>query len=262
MSGISSQNKASAFAAMLKQTQQHYNPAAREQVGDVKNNPNSRFPVTLGNADRDDDEYRRRGALVDQKSGVVPGVGLAIAPEGYFDYVKRKEDENIYVNFQEWILKNCDFSTPESVQYWTDMFPFIRERMEAEIEREGELQKKLAKIAAVGPTQEEDWFTLYCLNQGLIKPYNTPLYRMNDDKAQPYQGGLFSIFNMAPFAAFKTKTGEMVVNTTNPIDGAWTGAANYKGISRGIDTQSVAQTPNVTQSSLESIYKKYLNPWG
>lgn len=215
MSGIMSNGnaKAAQFTQTLKETQNKYNPAAREQVGDRANNPNSLFPVKLGDSDPQDDKYKRRAALMNPTTGVVPGVGQAIAPEEYFEYIKRKEDESQYTNFKEWIFKNADLSTPETAAYWTNLFPFIKEKMYAEIEREADLQASLAKISATGPQTEHDWYLLYCLQQGLIKPYDTPLYMMNDTSKQPYRPGLFSIFNLGPI-----RTATPVVGYKDPLN--------------------------------------------
>lgn len=230
MSGITDGGnaKAAAFAQAVKATQDTFNPAARERIGDRKNNQNSTFPVTLGSADPEDDRYKRRAALIDSKSGLVPGVGMPLAPEGYFDYAKRKADENLYTNFLEWIFKNADLSTPESAAYWTEKFPFIKEKMFAEIEREAELQQRLAKINAVGPQDEQDWFTLWCISQGMIKPFDSPLYKMNT-AALPYQGGLFSIFNLGPV---KVKDGLVNYNKSPTDPTNWTATGAY-GISTG-----------------------------
>lgn len=234
MSGISDNGtaKAAAFARAAKSMQDRYNPAARERVGDKNANgtggPNSLFPVTLGTPDPEDDKYKRRAAIIgDNAAGVIPGVGQAIAPEGYFDYAKRKADETMYTNFLEWIFKNADLSTPESAAYWTEKFPFIKEKMYTEIEREADLQQRLAKINAVGPQDEEDWFTLWCIQQGLIKPFDTPIYQLNTANL-PYVGGLFSMFNLGP-----KRVDNVIVPFNNAIAGDRGAAPNDWGIASG-----------------------------
>lgn len=236
MSGITpnGSSKAAQFSATLKATQDRFNPAARERLSDRNASDTSKFPVTLASTDVDDDKYARRAALVTGAGGTVPGVGQAIADDRYFEYAKRKQDENQMANFREWIFQNADLSTPENAYYWTNTFPFIKEKMHEEIEREGELQTKIAKIAASGPQSEDDWYTLYCLNQGIIRPFDAPLYKMNT-AALPYTGGIFSMFVGGPIAPGSTVARNPIVNYSNPLPGgnpAWTGinGGNYGGI--------------------------------
>ena len=202
-------NSASKFTNVLKQTPLRTNPPGRAQVPDRApmgqpgnwgsgGSKRSTFPVKLTETNSQDNKWFLRSQLVDPGTGMVPGVGQAVVPEEYFQYAEQKEDENFYGNFKAWIMENSDLSTPESADYWFKTFPFIKDLKFAEIEREAELQKSLAKIAAAGPESTEDWVLLYMLRQGMVTPRDVPLHKLNEYLPAFYQKGLFSLFNYVP----------------------------------------------------------------
>ncbi len=209
-------NSASRFGELLRAVPLATNPPGRVQVPDRANSAISKFPVKLASTDPEDDKYNLRATLVDPATGNVPGVGRAVAPEEYFAYAQRKEDENFAANFKKWLMQNADLSTPESADYWYTNFPFIKELKYREIDREAELQKRFAKIAATGPNDIDDWMLLYMKDQGMVTPSRSPLYLLSDD--QTYTPGIFSMFNWVPRRPADGRTNQ-VVTFANPIAG-------------------------------------------
>lgn len=160
----------------------------------------SKFPVKLGSTDPEDDKFGLRARLVD-KDGVVPGVGLSVAGDDYFNYAQRKREEAMMFEFYTYIMSQADLSKPESAQWWFEKFPWMRDLRLDEIDRQAEIQKKLAKIAVTGPQSEEDFMLIYLKQYGILGDTDQPLTKLDSMKdgaggvARNFKEGMFSIFS-------------------------------------------------------------------
>jgi hypothetical protein len=155
----------------------------------------SKFPAQLGARDPEDAKWQVvRDAAA---AGKIPG--QYVVGDDYFNYVDRKNAMQKFADFRAYILKNVDLTTPEKQQYWYNQFPWIKEMKNEEINRNADLQKRLAKINLLGPQEEEDWFMLYQVQKGNIKVPTKPLHAMGEEAdgrfAADFNEGFFSIFN-------------------------------------------------------------------
>jgi hypothetical protein len=163
-------------------------------TGRQKELKNVNFPVQLGSTDPEDERYALQGKMTNQR-GVVPGVGQALVGPEYFDYVTRKMEDAEYTMFQDWMLRQADWSTPEATEYWVTKFPWMLEKRFEEQDRVGDLQKRIARINVAGPQTEDDWHLLWDLDRGVITVPDKPVHLLAEasytDK-NTYQRGMFS----------------------------------------------------------------------
>jgi hypothetical protein len=172
---------------------------------------NVNFPVKMGTSDPEDKKFALMQKLVNN-NGVVPGVGQNVVGSEFFDYMQRKMDVTQQVAFKEFLMKQVDWSRPESQEYWVNMFPWMLEERLAEINRVCELQKHKARIEVAGPSTPEDWQFLYLEQTGNIVVPNVPVHELPkaavagsryNDPEKGYERGMFSpMVNYIP--PFKT----------------------------------------------------------
>ena len=178
---------------------------------DVVENVN--FPVRMGTSDPDDYKYALQGKLVNA-DGKVPHVGQAIVGPEYFEYVERKMDVAQQVEFEDWLMKQVDWSSPEATEYWVRMFPWMLERRLDEVNRVADLQKVKAKINIAGPQTAEDWRFMWNEQRGLIRVPDKPVHLLPKDTTinnNDYARGMFS----------------PMIKYIPPFNGAGTGSAAH-----------------------------------
>lgn len=187
---------------------------------------NSNFPASIGSTDPQDQKYMLQSQLV--TDGVVKNIGTPIIGDDFFNYAKRKQDQAQLYNFTTWVMKQADLTKPESAAWWFERFPWMKDLRIGEIEREAEVQKRLATISITGPQSQDDFMILYMKNQGLLKVSNVPLYQMGAAGAGgiAQQGGFIKgIFNpLTP--NYPDSMSGSIVPFANPT-GAMTGANQY-----------------------------------
>lgn len=157
--------------------------------------PNEQFPVQLSTTDPEDEKWALRQNIVTGANGVVPGIGQAIAPSEYWDYAARKEQADTLLQFQQFVLQQCDLSTPESANWWYQKFPWIKDLKLSEMRAQADLQKKYAEIQITGPQNEEDFMLIWMRKQGLIKVSDKipeELYKDETIISKNYKDGMFS----------------------------------------------------------------------
>lgn len=186
-------------------------PGQLSQPGD-----NSNFPASIGSTDPQDQKYMLQSQLV--SNGVVNNIGTPIIGDEFFNYAKRKQDQAQLYNFTTWVMKQADLTKPESAAWWFEKFPWMKDLRVAEIEREAEVQKKLATISITGPQSQDDFMILYMKDQGLLKPSDVPLYQMGAAGAGgvAQQGGFVQgVFNPLNMNYPKSMSGS-IVEFSNP----------------------------------------------
>jgi len=182
----------------------------------------SRFPVQLGSYNgAEDQKWAMRESMINAQ-GEVPGVGQAIAPEGYFDYAQGKAEEMTMNDFYNWMMSQANLSTPESAQYWFGKYKWMKEMRESAAKKQHDLDWQLTEINLNGPQKEEDWLTLYMINQGLIQVPQRPTYQLYEDPGlvtNQYVAGLFSpMSQQRNFLPSLTPRTSGVVTWNNPMD--------------------------------------------
>jgi hypothetical protein len=162
---------------------------------------NANFPVQLSTTDPEDQKWAtmqkimQQGGQVPNERGIIPGIGQAIVPGAFWDYVARKENADLLAQFQQFVLQQVDLSKPESANWWFTRFPWIRDLKLQEIETQAELQKRFAQIQVTGPQNEDDFLMIWMREQELIKVAETPLdklYESKDIVSSTYKQGFFS----------------------------------------------------------------------
>lgn len=147
------------------------NEAAKATVKNVN------FPVKMGTSDLEDKKYALMQKLVGA-NGVVAGVGQNIVGDEFFNYMDRKMNNAQDVAFKAFLMKQVDWSRPESQEYWINMFPWMLEERLAEVNRVCDLQKQKAKIEVAGPSTPEDWEFIFNEQRGLIKVPDQPVHKL------------------------------------------------------------------------------------
>lgn len=184
--------------------------------------PSSMFPAAIGSTDPEDQRYMLQSQMV--SNGSVANIGTPIVGKEFFDYAKRKQDQALNFEFTQWVMSQADLSKPESAAWWFEKFPWMKELRLGEIEREAEVQKRLAKISITGPQDSEDFMILFMKQQGLLTPAGVPLYELNNSKAIQKGGFVAGIFNPLNTTYPKTMD-QSLVPFSNPVNGPWTGPA-------------------------------------
>jgi hypothetical protein len=225
-------------------------------------NAREAFPLKIGSTDRDDVKYGIRKELVGKDaqgnnvagSAVVPGVGMAIAGEEFFDYAQRKEEQEMLFDFKKFVAAQADLSSPASAQWWFEKFPWMKELRLEQVNQQGELQKQLARIQITGPQNEEDFMHLYLVNKGLIRVTEQPLHRLGqatDITSETFRQGFFNPLAQPKYQTMQTATkplwsNPLAVLTGNPaayapvgrafptdIDADFAGGPSFYGGNRG-----------------------------
>ena len=221
-----------------------------------RNNEREAFPLKIGSTDKDDIKYAIRKQLVGPagtpQAGTanVPGVGMAIAGEEFFDYAERKEQQEMFFDFKKFVAAQADLSSPASAQWWFEKFPWMKELRLEQVNQQGELQKQLARIQITGPQNEEDFMHLYLVNKGLIKVTEQPLHRLGqatDITSSTFRQGFFNPLAQPKYQTMQTRTtpawNNPIANFAsgpdgyapggrafqNPISDSFAGGSNFYG---------------------------------
>lgn len=209
---------------------------------------NAQFPVQLSTTDPEDQKWATMQKIIEQGGegdrGVVPGIGQAIVPGEFWDYVQRKENADLLAQFQQFVLQQVDLSKPESANWWFTRFPWIRDLKLKEIDEQAELQKRFAQIQVTGPQNEEDFMMIWMRDQGLIKVATTPLDKLNKDTniiSTTYKEGFFSPLAKKIPATKPVATRSAKLSWSNPVFAA-----------RRADFDGISGYPN--RGALEGLY--------
>jgi len=209
------------------------------------------FPLQIGSTDKDDVKYGIRKQLVGRDANGnptgtanVPGVGMAIAGEEFFDYAQRKEEQEMLFDFKKFVAAQADLSSPASAQWWFEKFPWMKDLRLEQVNQQGDLQKQLAKIQITGPQNEEDFMTLYLCNKGLIKVSDQPLHKLGqatDIVSSSFRQGFFNPLSRPKYQTMRTNATPLWSNplqgTTGVTAGTTMSAANpaERAFPNGID---------------------------
>lgn len=211
---------------------------------DVVENVN--FPVRMGTSDPEDYKYALQKKLVNPQ-GIVEHVGQAIVGPEYFEYAERKMDVAQQVEYEDWLMKQVDWSTPEATEYWVRMFPWMLDRRLEEINRVSNLQNHKAKINVAGPQTAEDWRFMWNEQRGLIKVSDTPVHLLPKDttiNTNTYSRGMFSpMINYIPPFNGQGTIGQPAHNPSGKI--SWQSPTNWGNIERGFGSTGIKPPTNL-----------------
>lgn len=200
-------------------------------------NENVAFPVQLGSTDKDDEKYHLRSQFVGAGGdpSVVPGVGMAVADEGFFDYANRKQQQMILYDFYKFMFAQADLTKPESANWWFSKFPWMRDLRVEQINKQADLQKTLARIQITGPETEDDFMLLFLIRNGTITPPTHALNQMGQETAgiaDTFKKGFFSRLVTGDFWnspwPISPPTANLQVPWSNPTTTNFPG--NYKAV--------------------------------
>lgn len=229
------QNALSDASTFYQQMNSAATPNNLYSVKDRFSTPTSKIPVPLGSAQPDDLKMFARSQVVGE-GGVVPGYGVAVADDRVFDYIERKKEAEIEADFKSWVMAQADFSDPARAEFWNRVAPWITDLKVQEMEKNAEMQKRLATIKIKGgPTSEDDMKLLYMIENKVIRMPSKPLHEMGDDTVYyqdkdtlNFKRGLFNPLSSAPpdiGLAPKTQRIPLAWNSslpTGPNGGNWT----------------------------------------
>lgn len=189
-------NLAAKQRALLEQFNALQNPNNVYRVPGRTNTDASNFPVQLGGYNgKEDQKWSIRSQLVDQNTGVVGGVGQAIAPEEYFSYIQSKEEELSANSFIAWVMNQVDLSTPASAAWWYSHYPWLKQLRLDYAKKQHDLDWKLTELEINGAQNDEDMMVIYALETGRLKAPDTPTWKLYSSATgiqDNYVAGLFS----------------------------------------------------------------------
>jgi len=206
-------NSPSKAAETFRKFQAFAGPTNIFRVPDASNqgagSTQSLFPVQLGSVDPEDLKYGLRATQVGA-GGIVPGQGMAVADDAFFNYMERKREMATLYEFQNFVLRQADLSTPEKSAWWYEHFPWMKQLRMQYIDRQADIQRTLAHIAVTGPQTDDDFMLIFLQQKGMLGALREPLYNLNAapiaGPAANYMGransgqfipGMYSLFSRA-----------------------------------------------------------------
>lgn len=170
-------------------------PQLGQRMPDRGQTAAGQFANVIEKGDPRDERYALRGQLLGENNatGVLPGVGLAMATDKDFEYFHKKALDAQEADFKAWFLAQMDLSTPEKQAYWQSQFPEVFQEKQRLLESQVDIQLKLAKIRMLGPKNKEDYMLLWAIQRGFIKLPDGPLYDPSKESVKNFHEGLFNI---------------------------------------------------------------------
>lgn len=154
---------------------------------------NGKFPARLGKPDPEDRKWEIRKSIIDAQGQT--DAGMAIAPEGFFDYLDRKSQMRLQAEYEAWAFSQANLETPEAREFWYRMMPWMKEKQFMVLEEQANLQKTMARIKINGPESDDDLKFIFAYKNGLINVSDKPLYDLENSthgKTDTYKAGIFS----------------------------------------------------------------------
>lgn len=167
------------------------------RIAPSADNSNISFPVQLGSTDPADEKFALRRQILGKET-VVPGIGQAIVGDDFWDYTKRRLDQDSLFQFKTWVLQQMDLKTPAEAAAWKAIVPWAIDDKIAYIDQVGQYQSRAAKIAINGPQNQDDLLFLWLMKRGDIVIPEQALHLLGTTTqgiADDYQAGFFSPFS-------------------------------------------------------------------
>lgn len=107
-------------------------------------------------------------------------------------FLERIRQERQTEAFDQWLVRQLDFSNPETSRWLQEIYPDFFSRREAYIDDKINLEARLAKIRLRGWKNSEDLKLIYAIETGMIKPPTEPLFG-TDAGGSTFTQGYFSV---------------------------------------------------------------------
>jgi hypothetical protein len=171
-------------------------PAYR--VKDQGDTEYSKWPVELHSTDPQDKKFALREKIIGQAQQnnlvpQVPGQGVAVVSDDYWDYISRKEDQAFLADFKAFLYSSMKLDSPEAMAYWKSQVPEVFEDRMKLFDQQLELVKKQAKINMLGPQSLEDWYFIYLVKKGMIQLPSGRLELGESHPTDTFSRGLFNL---------------------------------------------------------------------
>lgn len=156
--------------------------------------------------------------------------GQVIATEEDMRYLLEKRKLGDRLIFDSWFSQLWDTKDINKLRIAQQIHPEYFQMREEEINREAEVQKKIAKIRLRGPADMSDLQLIFALQNGGVQLRNKPIWNIDqaDSSAQTqYQRGIFSparFFTNNDAAARPTNSGLGIIGSNGAV--GVTGATN------------------------------------
>lgn len=157
----------------------------------VETRKGTQFHAHLSGPDPEDRKWNliseklmEKDAVTKAYTGKTIDGQTAIAPESWYNYMSRKVDRELLANYEGWAINQVDLSTPEAAEFWGRVLPWIREKREALLEEQANIQKQLALIKIRGVQSEEDMMLVFAVQNNMVQVSDKPLYQLDDPAAK------------------------------------------------------------------------------
>lgn len=204
-------------------------PELGQAMPDREGTVASRFPNVIEQGDPRDEKYALRGKLLSNTGAAgpyIPGVGLMMADQSDVEYFHKKALDVQEADFKAWFLAQMDLSTPEKQAYWQSKFPDVFQEKQRLMEKQLDIQLKLAKMRIFGPQNKDDYMLLWGIQRGYIKVPDGPLFEPTKLQQKNFHEGLFNIKKLFP----RTGKGQLLTytpdNGKSTIDKAYNASGN------------------------------------
>lgn len=150
------------------------------------------FPAKYTAADHDaDTRFKMKSELASNDKFL----GQVFATDEDMKYLLNKQKLNERMIFDQFYSKLWDTKDINKLRLAQQIYPDYYKDRETEINREAELQKRIAMIKLRGPADLDDIKLIYVLASGGVQLRNAPLWNLdqtNTNGGTLYQRGLFS----------------------------------------------------------------------
>lgn len=99
---------------------------------------------------------------------VIPGVGAVLADTAYWAYAQEQREKMMWTEFQQFILSQVNFSTPEARAYWEKKFPAYAAQARQNLRKQKELELELDDIRLNGFKDMNDMWLKFLYDKELL----------------------------------------------------------------------------------------------
>ena len=148
------------------------------------------FPAKYIPTDRTGDDR----ALLKKEVGAL-GLGQVMVTDEDLKWLQKKKSAKERYFFDQWFARLFDMNDINKLKHAQQLYPEFWKEREEELNRQAEVQKRLALIKMRGPQTMEDMILVYAIHTGKMELPDKPLWRLDEagkniDNA--YKAGIFS----------------------------------------------------------------------
>lgn len=205
----------------MQQQQENLNSNALSWTGGAKGDT-PQFPAKYLPQQRDADTRVELKKLLAQSGQPF---GQVIATEEDMKYLLEKRKLGDRILFDTWFSRLFDTKDINKLRIAQQIHPEYFQMREEEINREAEVQKKIAKLRLRGPADLSDLQMVFALQNGQVKLRPTPLWALDvadsSTQAAQYQRGIFNptrFFTNASAQSVPEFTGTGMIDTSGRVD--------------------------------------------